>query len=369
MAKGKRGQVLLYGAIAGILAAVIISVVSDIGEKKKFYTIGEYSLQLIKYSREAEKSLLYIDQSAKYSLQQAIYELAQNGISVSDFELNEININQIFERNKCGKFEDAYVWYELSKDASGNYAKTKCFEDSALKANLKFAFDKKLNDYLSASPHNIYINNYDYDVAGNIEIIGMARFPLVFDMAKDESRPIVKKPVEIQVEQKKFSDFSIQTELKMCAKGVKCVLSEDAFKLMVKAQEIAQNKYKKRLVVNSALRTQEEQVAIWNKFALAYPDEAERRKKVCDPINVKCPHTTGNAVDVVFDGKTTKTMTNNDWIVLHEIMTSVKNEKDELQWVRYGMEKRYDIGEPWHFECCGTDRQRRAQSKGVTAIV
>ena len=257
----------------------------------------------------------------------------------------------------------------MSKDEKDTYVKTNCLNDNALMTNFKFIFDKKLNDYLSVSPYNIRINNYDYDAMGSIKIIGMARFPLVFDIPKDESKPIIKKPFEVKIEQKKFSDFSVQTELKMCARGIKCTLTEEAYTLMVKAQEIAQNKYKKRLIVNSAYRSQEDQISIWNKFAATYPNVAERRKWVCDPINVKCPHTTGNAVDVFFEGKTTKTMTNNDWLVLHEIMTSVKNEKGESLWVRYGEEKRYDRGEPWHFECCGTERHIRAQAKGVTAIV
>jgi hypothetical protein len=351
--------------VIGILAWAFL----QFGSKHSLGSLGTKQMTIFKIYSMAESALFYIDQSAKYALQQAVYDLAQNGVSVSDFELNEININLPFEKNKCGKFKDAYVWYELSKGTSGNILKNDCFDSNPLITNLKFTFDKKLNDYLSLSPYNIRINNYDYDASGSIEIIGKARTPLIFDILKDETKPIIiKEPVEVQVEQKKFSDFSTQ-ELKMCAKGVKCVLSEDAFKLMVKAQEIAATKYKRKLVVNSALRTQEEQIAIWNKFAATYPDVTERRKKICDPNNLKCPHTTGNAVDVVFEGKTTKTMTNNDWLILHEIMTGVKNDKGEPLWVRYGEEKRYDIGEPWHFECCGTDRHKRAQAKGVTAIV
>ncbi|MBI3035522.1 hypothetical protein HYY71_04310 [Candidatus Woesearchaeota archaeon] len=138
---GKKGQVLLYGVLAGLLAAMIIPAISQAGNKKSFNVIGEYSMLFLKQSKEAEKSLFYIDQSAKYALQQAVYELAQNGISVSDFELNEISINQPFERNRCGKFKETYAWYELKKDDKGNYFKSSCFEDSALTTNLKFIFE------------------------------------------------------------------------------------------------------------------------------------------------------------------------------------------------------------------------------------
>ena len=359
--KTKKAALVYNWTLTFMVIGTLAWATLQFSSKHNLGSLGTKQLTIFKTYSKAESTLFYIDQSAKYALQQAIYELAQNGISVSDFELNEININQPFERNRCGKFKDAYVWYELRKDETGNHAKASCFDDIALMTNFKFIFDKKLNDYLSVSPYNIRINNYDYDAIGNIEIIGRARDPLVFDIQKDERKPIIKEPVEVQIEQKKFSDFSIQ-KLDMCAKGVKCLLSEDAFKLMVKAQGIATTKYKKKIVVNSALRAQEEQIAIWNKFAATYPDITERRKKVCDPHNVKCPHTTGNAVDVVFEGKTTKTMTNNDWFVLHDIMS-------EAGWVRYGEEKRYDVGEPWHFECCGTERHKRAQAKGVTAIV
>ena len=43
------------------------------------YPIGKRQFDLLKTYMKAESGLLYIDQSAKYSLQQAVYELAQNG--------------------------------------------------------------------------------------------------------------------------------------------------------------------------------------------------------------------------------------------------------------------------------------------------
>lgn len=350
-----------YALILAFFIGLGFYSVNYLGEHKLIQNyIGQYQFSIIKSANEAEKILFYIDQSAKYALQQSVYELAQNGISISEFELNEINIYQIFERNKCGKFKDAYIWYELKKDASGNYIKNSCLDDKALLTNLIFIFDKNLNQYLINSPYNIPRNNYNYEAKDNLEIIGKAISSLKFDILKDENKPIIKKPAEIQIEQLKLKDSTDSGE-KLCAKGVRCALTEEAYQLMVEAQKIADKKGKK-LVVNSAFRTQEEQIAIWNKFASTYPDPAERRKKVCDPSIEICPHPTGNAVDVVFEGKTTAAMTNNDWLLLHQIMS-------EAGWVRYGLEKRYDIGEPWHFECCGTKRYTKAKEKGVTAIV
>ena len=343
--------------VIGILAWTLIQFSS---KYSKFEPLGTKQLTIFKTYSKAESSLFYIDQSAKYALQQSIYELAGNGVSVSEFDVNELNINQPFIINKCGKFKDAYVWYELKKDASNNYIETGCFDNSPLNPNLIYVFNKNLNQYLTSSPYNIPINNYNYEIKNNIEIIGKAISPLKFDILRDESKPAIKKPVEARIEQKKSEDFTQSAE-NICAKGAKCVLTDEAFALLLEAQKIAKQKGKV-LVVNSAYRSQEEQIAVWKMFAATYPDANERRKKVCDPYNSKCPHTTGNAVDVVFEGKTTATMTNIEWLTLHEIMS-------KSGWVRYGVENRYDLWEPWHFECCGTDRYKRAQSKGVTAIV
>ncbi|MBI2656398.1 D-alanyl-D-alanine carboxypeptidase family protein [Candidatus Woesearchaeota archaeon] len=333
------------------------------------YPIGKRQFDLLKTYQKAESALFYIDQSAKYSLQQAVYDLAQNGASVSEFEINELNLNQIFIKNKCGKFKDAYIWYELKKDESGNYVKNQCFDSDKnfLIINLIYLFHKNLDQYLTNSPYNIPLNNYDYEIKDSLELIGKAKSPLKFDILKDETKPVVKKPVEIQRDQQKLEDFTEETEENLCAKGIKCILTEEAYNLLLDSQKIAIKKGK-RLVVNSAYRSQEGQLAIWNKFAATYPNVEDRRKRVCNPINIECPHTTGNAVDVVFKEKTTKTMDINDWILLHDIMS-------EAGWVRYGVEKRFDIGEPWHFECCRTKRYIKAKEeekrtgKKVTAIV
>jgi len=333
----------------------------------KYELVGKKQLGLFKIYQKAESPLFYLDQSAKYSLQQSVYELAQNGGFVSEFDVNEININQPFSRDKCGKFKDVYVWYELKKDESDNYVKSQCFDENFLNINLVFYLDNILNQYLINSPYNIQINNYEYKVKDN-EVIGKAKLPLKFDILKDEAKQVLKKSIEVEIEQLKLKDFTDETEPKLCAKGIRCLLTEEAYNLLLEAQKIADKKGEK-LVVNSAFRSQDESVVIWEKFASTYPNIAERRKKVCDPISKKCPHTTGNAVDIVFEGKTTITMKNIDWLTLHEIMTSVKNDKGEPQWVRYGVENRYDLWEPWHFECCGTNRHSRAKEKGLTAIV
>ena len=324
--------------------------------------IGKRQFDLLNIYMRGEGALFYIDQSAKYALQQSIYELAKNG-GISEFDLNDV-----FVKHKCGKSDDAYVLYTITKDKSGNYIKNPCFDENFLTANLGYFFNKNLNQLLVSSPYNILTDNYNYEFKNNFEATGMALLPLKFYILKDENKQIVKKPAEVQVDQQNLIDFT-DAEPKLCAKGTKCLLTNDAYDLLLKAQNISKQK-KLSLEVYSAYRDRQKQIDIWEgrtleKYAQKYPDVKVRATKVCNPYSQgtdSCPHLTGKAVDVRFKGKTTEEMTNYDWVVLQEIMS-------QAGWVRYGDEKRFDVGERWHFECCGTDRYARAQASGVREII
>lgn len=142
--------------------------------------IGQHQFSILKAANEAEKSTLYIMQSAKYSLQEAIYSLAQNG-GASEFG-----------SNKCGKFNGASIWHELKKGESANYIENRCFGKDSLTANLLHFFNKNLNQYVADYPGNIKINNYNYEITGNLEIAGKALSPLKFAILKGKT-PTSKK--------------------------------------------------------------------------------------------------------------------------------------------------------------------------------
>ena len=74
--------------------------------------IGAFHLNLIKNFQKGDNMLLYIDQSSKYSLQQAIYDLAANG-GISEIDVGD---TEIPVKADCGKFDDANVWFELIKN-------------------------------------------------------------------------------------------------------------------------------------------------------------------------------------------------------------------------------------------------------------
>ena len=313
--------------------------------------IGKRQFDLLKTYIKAESSLFYIDQSAKYALQQAVYDLAQNG-GISETDIGEESGLEIESTTNtaCGKFYGYSIWYEVKKDKS-EYAASPCFEENNVNIHLQAFFNKNLNSYLLNYPHNILIDNYDYEVKGSLEIIGRAISPLKFDIVKDKLKQIAIKPIETQ---QGLVDF---TGTILCAKGSRCSLRKDAYELLLKAQEIA-SKRGLNLEVYSAYRDLQKQIDIWEgrtseRYAQRYPSEKDRRKWVCYPYGSdagqRCPHLTGNVVDVRLKEKTDFPNKN-----LHKIMT-------DAGWVMY--EK-----EPWHFECCGTIRYAKAKVQGVTEI-
>lgn len=339
-----------------------------------FTMVGSSSLRMIGASDYAEKMLFYIDQSAKYSLEQSVYDLAKNG-GVSEIEVSDA---ETFAGYGCGKFNDAYVWYQIGKQGD-TYNPKNCFNENSAQNNLAYLFNSYLNKYLLNYPYSVPTDNYNYQFKNNLEIIGLAALPININIFKKEvpedfstaARDVKPKPIDIKQLDKDttkpsegFRDF---TGTDLCAKGSRCVLKEDAFQQLVKAQDAAVKKGIS-IEVYSAYRSSERQQALWNgdtpeRYAQRYPDPTVRVKYVCNPAGgeIKCPHLSGDVVDVRLKGKTTGTMSSADWNSLYSIMTSADSNKQPL-WVKYS-------NEPWHFECCNTPRYARAIQQGVTSIV
>ncbi|MBI2657812.1 D-alanyl-D-alanine carboxypeptidase family protein [Candidatus Woesearchaeota archaeon] len=318
--------------------------------------IGDRQFTLLKVYMKAEGALFYIDQSAKYSLQQAVYDLARDG------GLSEVYASEILTPREhptlhspikeCGKYYGYFLWNDKGVD---------CFSENKIKLNLELQFNEKFSGYIANYPSEIQLNNYIYDIRGSTEIIGISKDPLKFEILKDES---IKKKEEtlkrIPKEEKRiigpeqmptlqeisgFKDFSDEN---LCAKGIKCRLTLEAYQKAADAQRIAKEKGKE-LEVYSAFRSEQEQRDLWEgrtpeKYAQRFPTDAERAKYVCNPNKglASCPHMSGKAVDVRFK----KTMTVADW--------------KELEGVMYKAGFRRYSAELWHYECCGTDRYNRA---------
>jgi len=113
--------------------------------------IGEREFEIISAATRADKALVYIDLSAKYSASQALYELSKKG----GFELDNPNTEN---KAVCGE----YLGFALMNNRSKF-----CFPD--YENNFFTEFEKELNNYMVAYP-DIYmpINNYDYFIDKNI---------------------------------------------------------------------------------------------------------------------------------------------------------------------------------------------------------
>jgi len=320
-------------------------------------TLGEKQLSLFKAYQKSESALFYIDQSAKYSLQQAIYDLARYG------GLSEVYASEVLTprgqptmpsaAKECGKYYGYYLWNDKDVD---------CFSENKIKLNLELQFNEKLNGYLVNYPSDILLNNYDYNIRGSTEIIGNPKEPLKFEILKyesvkkkeevlkqipkEEERTIGPEQIPTQQEISGFRDFSDDN---LCAKGIKCRLTLEAYQKIADAQKIAKEKGKE-LEVYSAFRSEQEQKDLWEgntpeRYKQRFPADAERAKYVCNPAKgmEACPHMSGRAIDVRFRKKS---MTVADW--------------KELESILYKAGFRRYSAELWHYECCGTDRYNRA---------
>lgn len=217
-------------------------------------------------------------------------------------------------------------------------------------------FNEQLNLYLQNYPKEIRLDNYNYEIKDSLEMLGKAKSPLIFDILKDETIEVEKQPFETKIAEFPSKDFEDFTGTELCAKGSRCMLTKEAYELLEKAQLIAmQRDSTSPLEVYSGYRSIDEQKALWEgltpeKYKQRFPEETIRAKYVCNPNNgaESCPHMTGNAVDIRFKGKTTKSMTDQDWQQLKAIMT-------QAGWVRY-------VKELWHYECCNTVRYAKAKN-------
>ena len=181
--KSKKGAVLFSIILVVFMVVILLYAWGLLASKYKKFdkNIGERQYQLINIYQKGEKALFYIDQSAKYSLQQAVYELGKNGgISEIETEENEAPFN-----DECGKFYGYTIWYDVDKNQQGSNVKIDCTDNEETKLGLKHIFNENLNQYIINYPYNIPTDNYNYEISGNLEMTGKAIYPVYFDILKE----------------------------------------------------------------------------------------------------------------------------------------------------------------------------------------
>ena len=166
MLKNKKGS--FFTLIIVVLLVVILTTAFFTLRKKqnpsdKF--IGERQYGLIITYQEGEKALFYLDQSAKYSAYNTIYEIGQRGGR---------------EESDCGD----YLGYSLWVDFDDKGKIKECYpEKKNLEENFKLIFNEKLDNYLMGYEGAIIpLNNYQVSLNNNLDVIGKAEYPLVIQI-------------------------------------------------------------------------------------------------------------------------------------------------------------------------------------------
>lgn len=354
-----------FSVITAVFFAIIL-VTAFVGLKiregsfKK--NIGERQYSLIRAYQDAEKSLVYLDQSARYAAEQAVYDMAKKGTD-----------------SGCGTYQGYPIWV-----SAGSTGKAKeCYPETIkLKEDFKGVFDEKLNSYIvefnQISSAAIPPSNYDFALSDEaFTITGTARESIDAvatdpDYVKSE---IATWKEEAETEKKDYALTTAAQKTKNSAganlvkvTGVSCsgtcMLTDGANKLLQKANEEAK-KQGFEIEVKSSYRSLERQMAIWKEGVVTINGvkrkltEKEKPTYICNPNPAstaydRCPHLSGGAVDVTIKKKTHSQMTSYDWKRLQSAMYSAG-------WVRYA-------NEDWHFEY-GTPRYARAVAANANAIV
>src|SRR3989344_2124779 len=204
--KNKRGVDMwwIFLIVAVFIAVVSYSVSYAQGKRQIGNYIGEYQFSMMSAVNDAEKAFLYIDQSAKYSLQQASYDIAKSG-GIS--EERDIALGEPFVPYECGRYYGSYAWLEIKKD-KGIYLEKDCFDESLARHNLEYVFDKKLNGFLANYPERIPTSNYDYEFQGNLEVLGIAKEPMKIEIKGKKVSSTTKAEYE------KIGEYSIKPSFK-----------------------------------------------------------------------------------------------------------------------------------------------------------
>jgi len=128
--------------------------------------IGDVQLNIMKNFQNAEKSLFYIDQSAKYSAQQALQQMADEGI--------------LYEP-ECGSFNGINALAVITKKDADFDTKECALDDKKLNDNFLKYFNDSFRNYIGNYPDVYLPDSYEYEIKGN-ELIGKAKENIVIQI-------------------------------------------------------------------------------------------------------------------------------------------------------------------------------------------
>jgi hypothetical protein len=149
--KSKKSEILFNITLVLVTIIVLTTAFFVLANKKDNFPsgIGGRQAEIIKTYQKADKMLLYVDESATFSVEQALYDLGQNG-----------GYNTVPD---CGKITDYMIWQSKSKDCYPKFIN-----------NFNFLLNENLNIYLDSYPNpKLKTDNYEFTIYNN-KVIGTA---------------------------------------------------------------------------------------------------------------------------------------------------------------------------------------------------
>ncbi|MBD3309937.1 transglycosylase SLT domain-containing protein [Candidatus Woesearchaeota archaeon] len=163
--RSRKGVVFMVILVAIIVPVIMFSLFVKMEIKKANVAnkeLGEMQFELLQTYQRGEKTLLYVDQSAKYSMHHAIYDLLESGG---------------YAKSPCGEKQGYMLWKNLEKD---------CYPDrDSLAEQYPVFLNDHINFYAGAFPEKgIPFDNYEYqaDIDDDIEVIGIAFQNIMLDV-------------------------------------------------------------------------------------------------------------------------------------------------------------------------------------------
>jgi hypothetical protein len=338
MIKRKKSQVFVF-LIFVMAIVVLIYAYMHLDNKYTLKTkyglkieLGDLQFKLIDKYAFGESYLFYLDQAAKYSLDFAIYNLAEDGGFFSGAKYKE-PLEEGMIISECGDYNGYEIWSTPQKN---------CYPD--YKTNFKEHFSYFFSSYQSKIDTEELPYEFTFDYLDTALKISGFKSEKIIELYREGQQP--QEPEAEKTELVSFVKTGpgtpgtiVSFTFDSCAGGQRSwQLGENTLERIKQAEILASNNGY-TLCLSSAYRTPEQQLVLWR--------QNPNQKYVCGPPPfTNCPHLTGGAVDVHLKGVSDS--------ALESVMC-------RAGFVRYKTES-------WHFEY-GTDRWKRGSSSQVCAII
>ena len=187
--KSKKGAILFNITLVFITVIVLTTAFFVLTNKKNSFPsgIGGTQIEIIKTYQEADKILLYVDQAAKFSVDQAAYDLGLQGgyNTVSD----------------CGKITNYMIWQTNTKECYPYFIEN-------FGGLINKEMDKYLNNYPSQSGLTIPKDNYEFTIYTD-KVIGTALEDININMYNKWVNSILIGRYSLKPSFSVISDFDI----------------------------------------------------------------------------------------------------------------------------------------------------------------